>query len=154
MRFLNKYGRYESLEPESWSGALRVSESGTLGSVGVSIVTLSSIVSLVFLFFCGVGGVGGDLLFLNGYEELDSVEPESWAAASGVSSPGASGEGVVSIVYLSSMFFTFPFENSSVSSFRPDGSKCVSGEMAEEAAAAAAVAAGAAEVKIAASRLD
>ena len=39
--------------------------------------------------------------FLIEYEELDLLEAASWAKLLGVSAPGASGEGVVSILTLS-----------------------------------------------------
>ena len=65
------------------------------------------------------------------------MEPASWALASGVSAPGVLGSGVVSIVSLSEIFFMFPFENISVSSFIPDDSKWVSGAVVEAAVATA-----------------
>ena len=43
----------------------------------------------------------------------------------------ASGAGVVSVLYLSSMFFMLPVLNSSLYSLSPDGRKLASGAMAE-----------------------
>ena len=68
------------------------------------------------------------------------MEPSSWEAALGVSALGESGAEVVSIVYLSSMFFMFPFENNSVFIFSPDDRKWASGAMAEAASVVGAVA--------------
>ena len=61
------------------------------------------------MVFHGVGGVGGEFRFLNGYGELQSAEPANWAAELGVPSSGALGEGMVSIVSISAMFFNAPF---------------------------------------------
>ena len=47
----------------------------------------------------------------------------------------ASGAGVVSVLYLSSMFFMLPVLNSSLYSLSPDGRKLASGAMAEALAA-------------------
>ena len=49
---------------------------------------------------------------------------------------GTPGVEVDSIVSLSAIFFIFPFENSSVSSFSPDDRKWASGAILEAAAAA------------------
>ena len=65
---------------------------------------------------------------------------ESWAAASKVSASGASEAGVVFIVPLLDMFFLFPFENNSVSSFIPNDRKWESGDMAEAETSAVAAA--------------
>ena len=86
------------------------------------------------------------------------MDAASWAAPSGVSASEALGSGLVSIVSLSAMFFIFPFENISVSSFSPDDRKWESGAMVKAAVsaaeAAAEVAAGAAAAKTAASGVD
>ena len=50
-----------------------------------------------------------NLRFLNEYGEFESVEPVSWPEALGVSAPGLSGEIVLSIVTLSSIFFSLFF---------------------------------------------
>ena len=65
------------------------------------------------------------------------MDPESWATVPGVSASGASGAGVVSIVSLSAMLFLFPFLNSLLYSFSPDGRKLASEAMAEASAASA-----------------
>ena len=50
-----------------------------------------------------------NLRFLNEYGELESVDPASWAEALRLSAPGVSGEIVMSIVTLSSIFFSLFF---------------------------------------------
>ena len=50
--------------------------------------------------------MGANLLFLNEYDELESVDPASYAEALGVSAPVASGAGMVSIVTLLSIYFS------------------------------------------------
>ena len=69
--------------------------------------------------------------FLDEYGELESLEPEYWAAASGLSESGESGTGVMSIVPLSVMLFIILFKNISVSRFSPDDKKWASGAISE-----------------------
>ena len=72
--------------------------------------------------------------------------------ALGVSAPGESGSVLMLIVPLSEMFFMFPFKNSSVSRFSPNGRKWASGAMdVADISAPAAVVAESAAAKTAAS---
>ena len=64
------------------------------------------------------------------------METKYWASELGVSASGTLGVVAVYIFSLSSMFFIFPFKNSSVSSSSPDDRNLVSGAIVEADVAA------------------